>query len=105
MGSGFASLGVKNVKHSIAVFGKAQGYTMKPALQIDRTNARLLVEALSGRWSYEQDRRDKRTVWHYVANAFSLCVDRIDPGAPPPGPPLTVNTYFNPTAPYDSRRR
>lgn len=46
------------------VFGKVQGYTMKPALQIDRTNARLLVEALSGRWSYEQDRRDKRTVWH-----------------------------------------
>jgi len=46
----------------------------------------VLVEALSGRWSYEQDRRDKRTVWHYVANAFSLCIDRIDPGAPPPLP-------------------
>ena len=77
------------------VFGKAQGYTMKPALQIDRTNARLLVEALSGRWSYEQDRHDKRIVWHYIANAFSLCIDRIDPGAPPPGEPLTTNCKFD----------
>ncbi len=76
------------------VFGKVQPYTMKPALQIDRSNARLLVEALSGRWSYEDERRDKRTLWSYVARAFSLCIDRIDPGKPPLGPPLTINTHF-----------
>jgi hypothetical protein len=70
------------------VFGKAQPYTMKPALQIDKSNARLLVEALSGRWSYEDERRDKRTLWSYVARAFSLCIDRIDPGGPPLLPPF-----------------
>jgi len=64
------------------LFGKAKPFAMTPALQIDRGNARLLVEALSGRWSYVQERRDKRNVWYYVANAFSLCVDRVAPGAP-----------------------
>ena len=77
------------------VFGKAQPFTMKPALQIDKSNARLLVEALSGRWSYEDERRDKRTPWSYVARAFSLCVDRIDPGKPPPGPPLSTVSVFD----------
>ena len=62
-------------------FGKAQPFTMTPALQIDRTNARLLVEALSGRWGYDQERRDRRNLWYYVTAAFSLSVDRIDPGA------------------------
>jgi len=37
------------------------------------TGAKLLIEALSGRWSY--DRREKRTVWYHVANAFSLLVN------------------------------
>jgi len=56
---------------------------------------------LSGRWSYEQDRRDKRTVWHYVANAFSLCIDRIDPGGPPPREPFKIiPTRFDPRVPY-----
>jgi hypothetical protein len=77
------------------VFGKVQGYTMKPALQIHRTDARLLVEALSGRWSYEQDRRDKRTVWHYVANAFSCCADRINPNKPKTRPAVKVKTEFS----------
>ena len=44
--------------------------------------------AIADRWSYEQDRRDKRTVWHYVENAFPLCIDRIDPNAPPQGEPF-----------------
>ena len=57
------------------VLGKAQPFTMTAALQINQGDARLLVEALSGRWSFEKDRRDQRNVWHYVANAFSLCVD------------------------------
>lgn len=64
------------------LFGKAKPFAMTPALQIDRQNARLLVEALSGRWCYDTQRRDKRDAWYYVANAFSLCVDRIAPGAP-----------------------
>lgn len=63
------------------IFGKVQPFTMKPALQISRTDARLLVEALSGRWTYEQERRDRRGVWHYLASAFSLVIDRIDPSA------------------------
>jgi len=44
------------------VFGKAQPFTMTLALQINRTDARLLVEALSGRWSYDNERRDKRNL-------------------------------------------
>jgi hypothetical protein len=49
-----------------------------PALQID-PSAKLLVEALSGRWRYESERREKRTVWYHVANAFSLLVSSIQP--------------------------
>jgi hypothetical protein len=52
--------------------------TFRPALQIN-PDAKVLIEALSGRWSYEQDRRDKRTAWFYVANAFSLLVATIAP--------------------------
>jgi hypothetical protein len=52
------------------LFGKSKPFTMGPALQIDGQNARLLMEALSGRWDYDQDRRDRRTIWYYVANAF-----------------------------------
>jgi hypothetical protein len=71
---------------------------MTAALQINQADARLLVEALSGRWSFEKDRRDQRNVWHYVANAFSLCVDRIAPGAAPLGPAPVVHTWFDPLA-------
>jgi hypothetical protein len=46
----------------LIVFGKVQPFTMVPALQINKADARLLVEALSGRWSYEQERRDRRSV-------------------------------------------
>ena len=55
--------------------------TFQPSLQIDGTGAKLLIEALSGRWSYETDRRDKRTVWYHVANAFSLLVATLAPMA------------------------
>ena len=77
------------------LFGKATPFTMAPALQIHKTNGRLLVEALSGRWSYDHERRDKRDAWYYVANAFSLCVDRIGPGAPSGGNDYEVLTNWD----------
>lgn len=40
------------------LLAKAVPGAFKPALQIDSTEARLLVDALSGRWSYEKNRRD-----------------------------------------------
>jgi hypothetical protein len=58
---------------------KATPGTFQPSLQIDGTGAKLLIEALSGRWSYDTERRDKRTVWYHVANAFSLLVSTIAP--------------------------
>jgi hypothetical protein len=67
-----------------------------PALQIDPTDARLLVDALSGRWSYEKNRRDTRTIWHHVANAFTCAVDRVGPGEPPTPKQVRVNTAYNP---------
>lgn len=51
----------------------------QPALQIDPGGAKLLIEALSWRWSYESERRERRTVWYHVANAFSLLVSSIQP--------------------------
>jgi hypothetical protein len=61
------------------LIGKATPGTFQPSLQIDGTGAKLLIEALSGRWSYDTDRRDKRTVWYHVANAFSLLVATLAP--------------------------
>jgi hypothetical protein len=51
---------------------------IRPALQID-PSAKLLIETLSGRWTYEQYRREKGTIWYHVANAFSLLVSSIQP--------------------------
>jgi hypothetical protein len=51
----------------------------QPALQIDPGGAKLLIEAFSGRWSYESERRERRTVWYHVPNAFSLLVSSIQP--------------------------
>jgi ATP-dependent DNA ligase len=45
-------------------------FAMTAALQIDRENAWLLVEALIGRSSYEKERRDGRNVWDHVMNAY-----------------------------------
>ena len=39
---------------------KATPGTFQPSLQIDGTGAKLLIEALSGRWSYDTERRDKK---------------------------------------------
>jgi hypothetical protein len=61
------------------LIGKATPGTFQPSLQIDGTGAKLLIEALSGRWSYDTERRDKRTVWYHVANAFSLLVSSQQP--------------------------
>jgi hypothetical protein len=63
------------------LIGKATPGTFQPSLQIDGTGAKLLIEALSGRWSYDTDRREKRTVWFHIANAFSLLVSTIAPTA------------------------
>jgi hypothetical protein len=78
------------------LLGKAVPGAFKPALQIDPTDARLLVDALSGRWTYEKNRRDTRTIWYYVADAFSCVVDRIGPGAPLAPKKVTVLTAYNP---------
>jgi len=61
------------------LIGKATPGTFQPSLQIAGTGAKLLIEALSGRWSYYTDRREQRTVWYHVANAFSLFVSTIAP--------------------------
>src|SRR5262245_6862016 len=46
------------------LIGKATPRLFQPSLQIDGTGAKLLIEALSGRWSYDTERREKRTVWY-----------------------------------------
>jgi hypothetical protein len=66
----------------LGLIGKATPGMFRPALQID-PEARLLIEALSGRWSYEKDRREKRSAWFYTANAFSLLVSSIQPQGKP----------------------
>ncbi len=38
------------------LIGKATPGTFQPSLQIDGTGAKLLIEALSGRWSYKVTR-------------------------------------------------
>jgi hypothetical protein len=79
------------------LLGKATPWAFIPALQIDPVDGRLLVEALSGRWSYEKEaRRDKRNVWFHVANAFSLLIGRIAPAAVARDvKPIVVNARFN----------
>jgi hypothetical protein len=47
----------------------------RPALQID-PSAKLLIEALSGRWTYE-----RRTIWYHTANAFLLLVSSLEPAS------------------------
>jgi hypothetical protein len=60
------------------VLAKAMPYTFRPILQIDPVNARPLIEALSGRWSFEKDRRDVRNASWHVANAFTLLLTRLE---------------------------
>jgi hypothetical protein len=62
-----------------AAIGKATPGTFQPSLQIDGTGAKLLIEALSGRWSYDTDRRDTKRFFFPAANALSLLVATIAP--------------------------
>jgi hypothetical protein len=78
------------------VLAKAVPGAFKPALQINATEARLLIDALSGRWSYEKNRRDTRTVWHYVADAFSCAIGRVEPDGPVKPKTVTVITARGP---------
>jgi hypothetical protein len=78
------------------LLGKAVPGAFVPALQIDPTDARLLIDALSGRWSYEKNRRDTRTIWHHFADAFTCAVDRIGPGETTKPKTVRVVTDYNP---------
>ena len=60
------------------VLGKAMPFTFQPILQLDPVNARPLIEALSGRWSFEKDRRDVRNASWHVANAFTILLTRLE---------------------------
>ena len=60
------------------VLGKATAYTFKPILQLDSVNALPLIEALSGRWSFERERRDTKNASWYIANAFGLLLARSE---------------------------
>jgi len=62
----------------LELIGKARPATFRPALQID-PKAKLRIEALGGRWTYDKEWRDKRNPWWHVANPFSLLVSRFDP--------------------------
>jgi len=73
--------------------GKAAPATFRPALQIDSIDARLLIEALSGRWSFQNDRREKRTVWYHIADAFSFIVSTMAPM--PSNEKITVISNYN----------
>jgi hypothetical protein len=73
------------------LLGKSQPWIFGPALQIS-PDARLMIEALSGRWSFENERRDKRNVWYYVANAFSLLIERVVQPAPKHSGRIHVDT-------------
>jgi len=66
----------------LELIGESVPGLFKPKLRID-PGAKLLVEALSGRWSYEKDRRSQQTSWHHVANAFSLLASNIEPQRAP----------------------
>jgi hypothetical protein len=73
---------------------KAEPMTFTPSLQIDSTGARLLIEALSGRWNYDKNRRDKRNIWYYVASPFSLVVARATAGVKRPEKAPVVKTKY-----------
>ena len=60
------------------LIGKAAPATFRPALQIN-PDAKVLIEALSGRWSYDQDRRDKRTVGFMSPTRFRFSSQRQRP--------------------------
>ena len=74
------------------LLAKATPFNFTPMLQIDGTNARLVVDALSGRWSYHKERTDRQNIFYHAANALSLAISRIAPEtANRKREPLTVN--------------
>ena len=70
------------------VLGKATAYSFRPILQIDPVDARPLIEALSGRWSFEKERRDMKNASWYVANSFGLLIARSELWKAPASPPV-----------------
>ena len=60
------------------VLAKAMPFKCQAILQLDPVGARPLVEALSGRWTFEKDRRDTRNASWHVANAFTLLLSRLE---------------------------
>ena len=60
------------------ILSKAVPYSFRPILQIDPVDARPLIEALSGRWSFERERRDTKNASWYIANAFGLLLARSE---------------------------
>jgi hypothetical protein len=76
------------------IFTQATHFRLEPALQIDPVEAKLLVECLSGRWSY--DRQDKKSVWYHIANAFSLLIGRIAGVPKLANEPIKTQLYFDP---------
>src|SRR5688572_22852613 len=67
-------------------------FTSSPCFKSIRWMREFLIEALSGRWSYEKDRRDQRNIWWHVANAFPLLIGRASPPAAPELPPVKILT-------------
>ena len=51
------------------------------------------MQALSGRWNYDHDRREKRTIWYYAAGALALIVDRALAGPPEIGVHKVLSDY------------
>jgi hypothetical protein len=60
------------------VLRKAMPFKFQPILQLDPVNARPLIDAFSGRWSFEKERRDTRNASWHVANAFTLRIARSE---------------------------
>ena len=78
------------------LLAKATAFNFTPMLQIDGTHARLVVDALSGRWSYHKERTDRQNIFYHVANALSLAISRIAPEAANRNrEPITVMTKFD----------
>jgi hypothetical protein len=64
--------------------GRSKPFSIgEPTVLIDPMNAKLLVEALSGKWDWNHDRRSKQMIWSVAANALSLCISQNEEGGSP----------------------
>ena len=78
------------------LLAKATPLAFASMLQIDGANAWLVVDALSGRWSYHKERTDRQNIFYHVANALSLAISPIAPEtANCHREPITVITKFD----------